>query len=204
MQPYASMCHSVWWAFAATGVIALVAAGAAAVEVAQAPFIAGVWQLAGGVLLLVALLRAPGGIRRSSGGLMRSLPFLGAAVGGILLGAFGVLLPSSDPRISLLAIGIWSVLAGAGYLAIASLARGFRVPDGGLYVIAWIGIAAGIGVSTLPAWGLGNAALAPALALAISGAVTIAAALRLRTLPAEAPPVLSKREARRRERTGDR
>ena len=50
MQPYASMCHSVWWAFAATGVIALVAAGAAAVEVAQAPFIAGVWQLAGGVL----------------------------------------------------------------------------------------------------------------------------------------------------------
>jgi hypothetical protein len=202
MQPYARMCRSVWWAFAATAAIALVAAGAAAVQVAPAPFIVGVWQLAGGLVLLVGLLRAPGGIRRSSGGLMRSLPFLGAAVGGILLGAFGVLLPSSDPRISLLAVGIWDVLAGAGYLAISSLARGFRVPDGGLYAIAWAGIIAGIGVSTLPAWGLGNAALAPAAALAITGLVTLAAALRLRVMPEEAPPVLSNREARRRQRSG--
>ncbi len=204
MQPYARMCHSVWWAFAAAGAIALVAAGAAALAVAPAPFLVGVWQLAGGAILLVALLRAPGGIRRSSGGLMRSLPFLGAAVGGIILGLFGVLLPSSDPRISLLAIGIWSVLAGAGYLAISSLARGFRVPDGGLSMLAWAGIAVGVGVSTLPAWGLGNAALAPAAALAATGAVTIAAALRLRDLPEEAPPVISKREARRQERTGGR
>jgi len=202
MQPYARLCRSVWWAFAATAAIALVAAAAAALQVAPAPFIVGVWQLAGSLLLLVALLRAPGGIRRSTGGLMRSLPFLGAAVGGILLGLFGVLLPSSDPRISLLAIGIWDVLAGAGYLAISSLARGFRVPDGGLYLIAWAGIAVGIGVSTLPAWGLGNSALVPAAALAATGAVTLAAALRLRVIPFEAPPVVSKREARRRERPG--
>jgi hypothetical protein len=201
MQPYARMCRHIWWAFASSGAIALVAAGAAAVQVAPAPFLAGVWQLASGLLLLVALLRAPGGIRRSSGGLLRSLPFLGAAVGGILLGAMGVLLPSSDPRISLLSIGIWSVLAGAGYLAIASLARRFRVPDGGLYVVAWIGLAVGIGVSTLPAWGLGNAALAPAAALAAVGVVTIAASTRLRVLLDEAPAVLSNREARRRERT---
>ena len=202
MQPYARLCRSIWWAFAATAAIALVAAAAAALMVAPAPFIVGVWQLAGSLLLFVGLLRAPGGIRRSTGGLMRSLPFLGAAVGGILLGLFGVLLPSSDPRISLLAIGIWDVLAGAGYLAISSLARGFRVPDGGLYVIAWAGIAVGIGVSTLPAWGLGNSALVPAAALAATGAVTLAAALRLRVIPFEAPPVVSKREARRRERTG--
>jgi hypothetical protein len=202
MPPYARMCRSIWWAFAASGAIALVAAGAAAVQVAPAPFLAGVWQLASGLLLLIALLRAPGGIRRASGGLMRSLPFLGAAVGGVILGAVGVLLPSSDPRISLLAIGIWSVLAGSGYLAISSLARGFRVPDGGLYVVAWLGIAVGIGVSTIPAWGLGNAALAPAAALAVVGAITIAAATRLRVLPDEAPPVLSNREARRRQRTG--
>jgi hypothetical protein len=200
MQPYAVMCRSVWWAFAATGVLALVAAVAAALQLAPAPFATGVWQLAGGLLLLAALLRSPGGMSRASGGLMRALPFVGAAVGGVLLGAFGVLLPSSDPRISMLAIGIWSVLAGAGYLAISSLARKFRVPDGGLSVIAWIGIAVGAGVSTLPAWGLGNAALAPAVGLALTGGITIAAALRLRVLPDEAPPVLSKREARRRDR----
>ena len=201
MQPYARLCHAVWWAFAATAALALLAAGAVAVQLAPAPFIAGAWELAAGLLVLVALLRAPGGIRRSTGGLMRSLPFMGAAVGGIVMGAFGVLLPSSDPRVSLIAIGLWSVLAGAGNLAMASLARGFRVPDGGLYLVAWIGIAAGIGISTLPAWGLGNAALAPAAALAITAAVTVAAAVRLRVMPEEAPPVLSKREARRRERT---
>ncbi len=202
MQLIAVMCRSVWWGFAATGGIAAVAAGAAAAQVAPAPFITGAWQLTAGILLLVALLLAPGGVRRSTGGLMRALPFLGAAVGGILLGAFGILLPSSDPRISLLAIGIWSVLAGAGYLAVASIARGSRVPDGGLYVIAWAGIAAGVGVSTLPAWGLGNAALAPAAALAIVAIVTIVASLRLRAFPDVAPPVVSKREARRRQRTG--
>lgn len=202
MQLIAVMCRSVWWGFAAAGGIGFVAAGAAAAQLAPAPFITGAWQLTAGLLLLVALLRAPGGIRRSTGGLMRALPFLGVAVGGILLGAFGVLLPSSDPRISLLAIGIWSVLAGAGYLAVASIARAARVPDGGLYVVAWAAIAAGIGVSTLPAWGLGNAALAPAAALAIVAIVTIVASLRLRAFPDAAPPVLSKREARRRQRSG--
>jgi hypothetical protein len=201
MQPIAVMCRSVWWAFAAAGAAAFVAAGVAAAQLVPAPAITGAWQLVAGLLLLVALLRAPGGVQRSTGGLMRALPFLGAAVGGIVLGAFGVLLPSSDPRISLLAIGIWDVLAGAGYLTISSLARGSRVPDGGLYGIAWIGIASGIAVSTLPAWGLGNAALAPAAALAITGVVTVAAALRLRVMPMEAPPAVSKREARRRERT---
>jgi hypothetical protein len=200
MQPYARMCRSIWWAFAAAGVIALAAAGTTALQVAPAPFVTGVWQLLSGLVLFAALLRAPGGLARASGGLMRGLPFLGAATGGVILGALGVFLPSSDPRISLLAIGIWSVLAGAGYLAISSLARRFRVPDGGLYVIAWAGIAVGIGVSTLPAWGLGNASLAPAAALAATGAVSIAAALRLRVLPDEAPAALSNREARRRER----
>ena len=154
-----------------------------------------------------ALQRPPARARRHIACVGRAdavAPLLGAAVGGILLGAFGVLLPSSDPRISLLAIGIWSVLAGAGYLAISSLARGFRVPDGGLYVIAWAGIAVGIGVSTLPAWGLGKPALAPVAALAAVGAVTIAAASRLlhpagggaaRPLEARGAPPRARRES---------
>ncbi len=194
MQPFARMCRSVWWAFAAAGVIALLAALAVALEVAAPTLITGVWQLSAGVLLIAALMRAPGGMTRA-------LPFVGVAVGGAVLGLFGVLLPSSDPRISLLAIGIWSVLAGAGYLAVASLARRYRVPDGGLYVVAWIGIAVGIGVSTLPAFGLGKAVPVAVAALAMTGAVTVVAATRLRVLPEEAPPVLSNREARRRARS---
>jgi hypothetical protein len=194
MEPIARMCRSIWWAFAASGVIGLVAAGAAALQLAPAPFIAGTWQLASGILILVASMRAPGG-------LPQALPFLGAAAGGIVLGAAGVFLPSPDPRIGLIGIGIWTVLACAGCLAVARFARAFGVPDGGLFRVSLIGIAAGAAISTLPAFGLGNAALAPVLALAVSGAVAIVASLRLRILPDEPPPSLSKREARRRQRT---
>jgi hypothetical protein len=63
MQPYARMCRSIWWAFAASGAIALVAAGAAAVQVAPAPFLAGVWQLASG-LRPSSARRAASGARR--------------------------------------------------------------------------------------------------------------------------------------------
>jgi hypothetical protein len=187
------MCRSVWWAFAFTGVIAFVAALAAALQVASAPLIVGAWQLAAGTALVISLVRARVGIAQA-------MPFVGVAVGGVMLGAFGLLLPSLDPRISLIAIGIWAVLAGAGFLAVARLAAAQHVVDVSLLRIAWAAIATGIVVSTFPAFGLGNSPLAPAAALAMTGALTIAASLRLRVMPDEAPATLSNREARRRER----
>ena len=66
--------------------------------------------------------------------------------------------------------------------------------------IAWATIAAGVVVSTFPAFGLGNSPLAPVAGLALTGALMIAASLRLRVMPDEEPALLSNREARRRER----
>lgn len=195
MQSIARMCRSVWWAFAAAGLIALVAAAASALQLAPVLLVTGSWQLASGVALLAAAVRVPGGIRQA-------IPILGAAVAGIVLGVAVALLPAGDPSVALSIIGIWVFVTGAGYLAIARIAGALRIPDGGLYPISWAAIATGIVVSTLPVFGLGNATLAPAAALAITGAITIAASLRLRVMPDEAPPVLSNREARRRERTG--
>lgn len=197
MQPIASMCRATWWAFAVAGVLALVAAVVAATQLVSAPLVTGAWQLASGVVLLVAAVRVPGGIRQA-------IPILGAAGAGIVMGIAVALLPSDDPRVSLSIIGIWVLVTGAGYLAISRIARAFHVPDGGLYLVAWAGIAAGVVISTLPVFGLGSAALAPTIALVVTGAITISAATRLRFLPDEAPPVLSNREARRRERTGGR
>ncbi len=197
MQPIASMCRSVWWAFAAAGALALAAAVVAGLQIVAPPIVTGAWQLVSGVLLLVAAVRAPGGIRSA-------LPILGAAAVGILLGIAVAVFPSNDPRVALSIIGIWSLITGAGYLAISRIARAFKVPDGGLYPAAWAAILAGVVISTFPAFGLGNVPLAPAAALAAVGAITIAASTRLRTLPDEAPPVLSNREARRRGRAGGR
>lgn len=197
MPPIAQMCRSVWWAFAAAGAAALVAAALVAPGLVTAPLGAAAWQTLAGALLLVAASRAPGGV-------VRALPFLGAAGAGVVLGGAGLLLPTFDPRISLIGIGIWGVVAGAGYLAVARFARAFRIPDGGLFTVAWLGLAVGICVSTLPAFGLGASSLAPAGALAATGAISLLASVRLRVLPDEAPPVLSHREARRREHTGRR
>ena len=181
MPPIPPMCRSVWWAFAVAGAIALVAAAAAALQVASAPLIVGAWQLAAGTLLLIALVRAPVGIAQA-------MPFIGAAVGGVVLGAVGILLPSLDPRISLIAIGIWAVLAGAGFLAVARLAAAQHVVDVGLLRIAWAAIATGVVVSTFPAFGLGNSPLAPAAALAITGAVTIRRRCGSASCPTRRPP----------------
>lgn len=197
MPPIAQMCRSVWWAFAAAGAAALVAAALVMPGLVTAPLGAAAWQALAGVLLFVAAVRAPGGVSRA-------LPFLGSAGTGVVLGGMGLLVPTLDPRISLIGIGIWGVVAAAGYLAVARIARAFRIPDGGLFNVAWLGLAIGVAVSTLPAFGLGASALAPAAALAATGAISILAAGRLRVLPDEAPPVLSGREARRRERAGRR
>jgi hypothetical protein len=188
------MCRSVWWAFAFAGAVALVAAVAAALQVAAAPLVVGVWQLAAGTALAIALIRARIGVALA-------IPFLGAAVGGVVLGAVCILLPSLDARISLIAIGIWAVLAGAGFLTVVRLAAAQRVVDVGLLRIAWATIATGVVVSTLPAFALGDSPLAAAAGLAVTGALTLAASLRLRVMPDEGPADVSKREARRRERT---
>jgi hypothetical protein len=197
MPPIAQMSRSVWWAFAAGGAAALVVAALVAAALVTPPLGAAAWQTLVGVLLLVAAFRAPGGVARA-------LPFLGAAGTGVILGGVGLLAPTLEPRISLIGIGIWGVVAGAGYLAVARFARAFHVPDGGLYTIAWLGLAVGIGASTLPAFRLGASTLVPAVALAATGAISIPASIRLRVLPDEAPSVLSNREARRRGRADPR
>lgn len=194
LEPLARSSRLVWWAFAASGALALVAAAVVAVAVFPAARVAGLWELVAGILILVAILRGAG--------LRASIPFFAPVAAGILLGGAALLLPEEDERIALIGVGIWSVLAGAGYLTVARVARAYGVPDGGLYVVAWASIGVGIVATTVPAFTLGASALAVSAGLAAAGIVTILAAQRLRVLPSEPPPVLSKREQRRRERTG--
>lgn len=193
MEPYARTSRAVWWAFAGAGAVALAAAAAVGAALAPALAVTGAWQLTSSALLAIAIARGPG--------LRPAVPFLGVPVAGTILGLAGLLLPGGVEGLALILIGIWSVLAGAGCMAVARMARAFRVPDGGLYNSAWLAIGVGVAASTLPAFGLGGVAAVPAAALAAIGFVTILAANRLRILPDEAPPVLSKREQRRRERS---
>lgn len=194
MEPLARSSRVVWWAFAAAGALAFVAAAIVAVGVAPTVKVTGGWELAAGVLIAIAIARGPG--------LRASVPFVGAAGAGIVLGGAAFLLPEEDERIALIAIGIWAVVAGAGYLTVARVARAYRVPDGGLYVAAWASIGVGVIATTIPAFSLGASSLAVAAALAAAGAVTLLAAQRLRLLPLETPEAVSKREQRRRERAG--
>ncbi len=195
MQPTARMCRAVWWAFAVAGAVALVCALGVALEVAPVAALTAAWQLAAGAVILVAILRAPAGVANG-------VPYIGAAVGGLILGAAGLFFPAHDPRISLIAIGIWTVLAGAGFRVAARIIRAFGAPDGGLWTISWITIGWGAVVSTLPAWALGNSLLLITAATAVTGVLTLDAARRLRVVPEEAPEALSKREIQRRERAG--
>jgi hypothetical protein len=195
MQPTARMCRAVWWAFAVAGVLALVGALGVALEVAPAPALTGAWQLAAGAVILVAILRAPAGVANA-------VPYIGAAVGGLILGAAGLVFPSQDPRISLIAIGIWAVLTGAGFRVAARIIRAFGASDGGLWILSWIAIGWGAVVSTLPAWALGNSLLLITAATVVTGVIALDGARRLRVVPDEAPEALSKREIQRRERAG--
>jgi hypothetical protein len=190
MRPLAEMSRATWWAFAVAAAAAIVAAAVTALSLVPATMATGAWQLVAGIALTAAMARAWGGLRPA-------IPFVGAAAVGLVLGAAGVLFSTPDPGIALLAIGMWAVVAGAGYLAVSRIAASFRVPEGGLVRIAWASIGVGVVSSTLPAFKLGASVLVVAAALAATGAITALAALRLRVLPDEAPPVLSKREARR-------
>lgn len=194
LEPLAHSSRLVWWAFAAAGALALVAALVVAAAVFPAARVAGLWELVAGILILAAIVRGPG--------VRASLPFVAPVAAGILLGAAALLLPEEDERIALIGVGIWSVLAGAAFLTIARVARAYRVPDGGLYALAWASIGVGIVATTVPAFTLGASALAVAAGLAATGTVTILAAQRLRVMPSEPSPVLSKRQQRRRERAG--
>ncbi len=194
MQPTAEMTRSTWWAFGRGG----------APPASWRPRPPGSsWgrrppsRVPGKLVAGIALSRGrrPGPRRHRP---RRSVPR--PRRGGVVFGTVGVLLPSLDPRIA------WSPSAsgraGRGRLPRrARIARAFRVPDGGLLRVAWIAIATGIATSTLPTFGLGASTLAAGAALALTGAITIVASLRLRILPDEAPPVISHREARRRERS---
>ena len=192
MRSLAEMSRATWWAFAVAAA-AFVAAVVTALALVPASVATGAWQLVSGIALMVALARGWAGIRPA-------IPFVGAAAVGLVLGVAGVLFPTSDPRIALLAIGMWAVVAGAGYLAVSRIALSFRVPDGGLVRIAWASIALGVVSSTLPAFGLGASTPLVAGALVAVGVITALASLRLRVLPDEAPAALSNREARRRDR----
>ena len=195
MQQIARMCRSVWWALAVAGIGALAAAAVVAAGLVATVPATGAWLLVAGAAILVAALRAPDGFRSA-------LPFAGGGVAGLVLGAVAFLLPADESSSAIVSIGLWSLVTGAGCLAVARIAAALRIPDGGLYVVAWAGILAGIGISSLPVVGLGRTTLAAAAALAVTGVIAILAALRLRVLPDEAPPALSKREARRRDRQG--
>lgn len=194
LEPLVRSSRQVWWAFAASGALALVAAAVVAVAAFPAARVAGLWELVAGLLILVAILRGAG--------LRASLPFFAPVAAGILLGTAALLLPEEDERIALIGVGIWAVLAGAGFLTVARVARAYRVPDGGLYAVSLASIGIGVVATTLPAFTLGASALVVAGGLAATGIVTILAAQRLRVLPFEPAPVLSKREQRRRERSG--
>jgi hypothetical protein len=194
MEPFARTSRAVWWAFAGAGVLALVAAAAVGLALAPALVATGAWQLTSSILMAIAIARAPG--------LRPAVPFVGVIAAGTIFGLAGLLAHGGDERIALIVIGIWSVLAGAGCLAISRFARAFRVPDGGLYSSAWLSIGVGVAASTLPAFGLGGTAAVPAAALTATGFAVILNATRLRTMPDSAPAVLSKREQRRRERGG--
>ena len=196
MESLARSSRAVWWAFTFAGGAAFVAAAVALTAFVGAPFAAGVWLLATGVVLLVALVRSPGGIREG-------IPFAGVALVSLLLGIAGVVLPREGTAVALVMIGIWAVVAGAAFLAISSIALARHVPDAGLRVIAWATIGVGIATSTVPVFGFGSEPLAAVAALVAAGVVGIVAATRLRIMPDEAPPVLSKREQRRRERGTD-
>lgn len=194
MEPLARTCRAIWWSFAAAGAVALGAAVVAALDLVPATRVTGAWELFAGAIVAVAIIRGPGA--------RQSIPFLGAAGFGIFLGLAAVVASAADDRLALIAIGIWAVVAGAGYLSVARIARLTGQPDGGLYVIAWTSIGVGIVTSTLPVFNLGSTPLVVGAALAATGVVTLVASQRLRHMPAEAPEVLSKREQRRRERAG--
>jgi hypothetical protein len=195
MELLARSANLLWPAFAVAGGLGLAAAVVVLADVTSTALVTGAWQLVAGIIILGAILRGPG--------LRAALPFFAPAAAGILVGGAALLLPEDDPRISLIAVGIWAVLAGAGYLTVARVARASRVPDGGLYLVAWASIAVGVVATTMPAFTLGASAAAVAAGMAAAGALTILASRTLRVLPSVAPAVISKREQRRRERAGD-
>jgi len=187
--------RSLWWTIAVAGIGALVAAAVVALElVAPVPAV-GAWLIVAGAVVLAASLRAPDGFRAA-------LTFAGGAILALLLGIVSLLVPAGEAGAAIVAVGLWILILGAGCLAVSRVSVALHVPDGGLSLVAWAAILAGIVISTLPVFGRGWTTPAAAAALAVTGVIAILAALRLRVLPDEAPPALSKREARRRDRQG--
>jgi len=185
--------RTIWWAIAVAGVGAIATAAVVVLEIVAPVPAVGAWLIVAGSVVLVASLRAPEGFRAA-------LTFAGGAILSLLLGIVSLLLPAGEAAAAIVAVGLWILILGAGCLAVSRVSIALRIPDGGLSLVAWAAILAGIVISTLPIFGRGWTTPAAAAALAVTGALAIVAALRLRVLPVEAPPELSKREARRQER----
>lgn len=194
MPPMGDMCRSIWWAVAAAGGAGLVAAVVTAIGLLSPVVATGAWLLVTAFLLLWGATRTPGGVRSA-------LAFAGAGAIALLLGAVSFVLPSSEYNSSLVMVGLMCLVLGADCLAISRISAATRIPDGGLYAVAWVAILAGIGISSLPLLGWRATPLPLAGALAVTGGLMLVAARILRTFPLEPVPV-SKREARRREKTG--
>ena len=185
--------RTIWWTIAVAGVGALATSVVVALNlVAPVPAV-GAWLIVAGAVVLAASLRSPEGFRAA-------LTFAGGAILSLLLGIVSFLLPAGEPAAAIVMVGLWILILGAGCLAVSRVSVALHMPDGGLNLVAWAAILAGIVISTLPVFGRGWTIPAAAAALAVTGAIAIVAALRLRALPGEAPPTLSKREARRQER----
>lgn len=189
--------RGMWLPVAVAGGAALAVALVAAFWTGSPTLPVGAWALVVAAAIFAAAWRAPAGFGSA-------LPYLGAAIAGLVLGVALLALPSRESRTAVIAIGILGIVPAAGHLSVARVARAIGLPDGGLYEIGWIGLAAGMATVALPVFGFGVTALTGSAALAITGAITLLAAVRLRMLPLELPAPLSRRELERRARAGRR
>jgi len=187
----------MWWAVAVAAAGAIVAAAAVAATLVDPVLAVGAWLLVGGAVVLAAGLRAPDGFRSA-------VPFAGGGIASLLLGLVAFLLPGTAAGSAIVATGLWVLILGATCLSVSRIGAALGIPDGGLSLVAWAAILVGIVISTLPVFTRGAAELGAAIALVAAGTIGLLAAQRLRVLPQEARPAISRREARRQERQGRR
>lgn len=197
MELIARTARWMWWAVAVAAAGAFVAAAVVAPDLVDPVLAVGAWLLVGGAVVLGAGLRAPDGFRSA-------VPFAGGGIAALLLGLVAFLLPGTAAGSAIVATGLWVLILGATCLSVSRIGAALGIPDGGLSLVAWTAILAGIVISTLPVFTSGAANVASAIALVVAGTIGLLAALRLRVLPQEARPVISRREARRQERQGRR
>jgi hypothetical protein len=187
----------MWWAVAVAAAGAFVAAAVIAPDLVDPVLAVGAWLLVGGAVVLGAGLRAPDGFRSA-------IPFAGGGIASLLLGLVAFVLPGTAAGSAIVATGLWVLILGATCLSVSRIGAALGIPDGGLALVAWAAIMLGIVISTLPIFTRGAAELGAGIALVAAGTIGLLAAQRLRVLPQEPRPAISRREARRQERQGRR